>query len=48
MSREWEYKCKIMADMNAHVGTQPIGIEGNLPGINSNVVSPTPEFTLGS
>ena len=23
------HKCKIMADINAHVGTQPIGIEGN-------------------
>ena len=26
-----------MGDMNAHIGTPPLGIEGNKPGINSNV-----------
>ena len=30
------YKCIIMRDMNAHIGTPPLGIDGNKPGINSN------------
>ena len=30
------YKCMIMGDMNAHIGTPPLGIDGNKPGTNSN------------
>ena len=28
------YKCIIMGDMNAHIGSPPLGIDGNKPGIN--------------